>query len=125
MLNPTTFQPEPFVTTVLTPRRGFNYSMRTDVLLTKKHTIGFQYRHSENDSPLGGVGGFNLPERATASNSSDDTLRFSFTTIASEHAVNEFRVQAGRRSSTSRAVSNATAINVLDAFNAWADGVIA
>ncbi len=117
VLNPTTFEPEPFVTTVLTPRRGYNFSLRTDVLLTKKHTIGFQYRHSENDSPLGGVGGFSLPERATASNSTDDTLRFSLTTIASEHAVNEMRVQLGRRSNTSRGVSNNIAINVLDAFN--------
>lgn len=117
VLNPTTFQPEPFITTVLTPRRGFNFSVRSDVLLTKKHTIGFQYRHSENEAPRGGVGGFSLPERATASNSSDDTLRFSLTTIASEHAVNEMRIQLGRRSNHSRGVSNDIAINVLDSFN--------
>lgn len=116
VLNPTTFQPEPFNATVLTPRRGFNFSIRTDILLTKKHTIGLQYRRSENDSPLGGVGGFNLPERATSSNSVDDTLRFSFTTIASEHAVNELRLQLGRRSNHSRGVSNEVAINVLDSF---------
>jgi len=117
VLNPTTFQPEPFVTTVLTPRRGYNFSVRTDVLLTKKHSIGFQYRHSENESPLGGVGGFTLPERATASNSSDDTLRFSLTTIASEHAVNELRLQLGRRSNQSRGQSTEVAVNVLDSFN--------
>jgi hypothetical protein len=117
VLNPVTFQQEPFVTTVLTPRRGYNFSIRTDVLLTKKHSIGVQYRHSENESPLGGVGGFTLPERATQSISSDDTLRFSLTTIANEHAVNELRLQLGKRSSTSHGVSNATAINVLDAFN--------
>ena len=116
VLNPVTFQPEPFLATVLTPRRGYNFSVRTDVLLTKKHTIGFQYRHSENESPLGGVGGFNLPERATGSNSSDNTLRFSLTTIASEHAVNELRLQLGRRSNQSRGLSNEVAINVLDSF---------
>jgi hypothetical protein len=116
VLNPATFQPEPFVATILTPRRGFNFSIRSDILLTKKHTIGLQYRRSENESPLGGVGGFNLPERATASNSVDDTLRFSFTTIASEHAVNEMRLQLGRRSNHSRGVSNELAINVLDSF---------
>ena len=116
VLNPVTFLPEPFITTVLTPRRGFNFSVRSDILLTKKHTIGVQYRHSENETPLGGIGGFSLPERATASNSSDHTLRFSLTTIASEHAVNEIRLQLGRRSNQSRGLSNEVAINVLDAF---------
>lgn len=116
VLNPATFLPEPFITTVLTPRRGFNFSVRSDVLLTKKHTIGVQYRHSENESPFGGVGGFSLPERATTSNSSDHTLRFSLTTIASEHAVNELRLQLGRRVNQSRGLSNEVAINVLDAF---------
>ena len=116
VLNPATFQPEPFLATVLTPRRGYNFSVRTDVLLTKKHTIGFQYRHSINESPLGGVGGFNLPERATSSSSKEDTLRFSLTTIASEHAVNEMRLQLGRRSNESRGQSNEVAINVLDSF---------
>ena len=117
VLNPVTFQPEPFFETVLTPRRGFNFSVRSDVLLTKKHTIGVQYRHSENESPVGGVGGFVLPERATASNSSDHTLRFSLTTIASESAVNELRLQLGRRTNQSRGLSDEVAINVLDAFN--------
>ncbi|MFY9570686.1 MAG: TonB-dependent receptor, partial [Blastocatellia bacterium] len=117
VLNPATFLPEPFITTLLTPRRGFNFSVRTDILLTKKHTVGFQYRHAENDSPLGGVGGFTLPERATTSGSREDTIRFSFTTIASEHAVNEMRLQLSRRSSHSRGFSNNLAINVLDAFS--------
>ncbi|HSB09457.1 MAG TPA: carboxypeptidase regulatory-like domain-containing protein [Blastocatellia bacterium] len=117
VLNPTTLQPQPFLTTFLTPRRGFNVSVRTDILLTKKHTVGFQYRRSENRSLSLPGNGFSLPERATTSNSFEDTFRFSFTTIASEHAVNEMRVQMSRRSSRSRGVSSDLAINVLDAFN--------
>ncbi|MEK6286581.1 MAG: TonB-dependent receptor [Acidobacteriota bacterium] len=117
VLNPTTLQPQPFLTTFLTPRRGFNFSVRTDILLTKKHTIGVQYRRSENKSLNLGGGGFFLPERASTSSSNEDTMRFSFTTIASEHAVNEMRVQMSRRSSQSRGLSNDIAINVLDSFN--------
>ena len=49
VLNPATLQPQPFLTTFLTPTRGYNFSVRTDILLTKKHTIGVQYRHSENE----------------------------------------------------------------------------
>ncbi|MEK6323406.1 MAG: carboxypeptidase regulatory-like domain-containing protein [Acidobacteriota bacterium] len=117
VLNPTTLQPQPFLTTFLTPVRGFNFSVRTDVLLTKKHTIGFQYRHSENERLSLGGNGFSLPQRATTTKSSEDTLRFSLTTIASEHAVNEMRIQLGRRPSRSRGLSNDIAVNVLDAFS--------
>jgi hypothetical protein len=116
VLNPTTLQREPFLATFLTPQRGFNFSVRSDILLTKKHTIGLGYRRSENERLSLNSGGFYLPERATNSNSSEDTLRFSLTTIASEHAVNEMRLQLGRRSSRSRGLSNDLAINVLDAF---------
>jgi hypothetical protein len=117
VLNPTTLESQPFVTTFLTPQRSYNFSLRTDVLLTKKHTIGFQYRHSESNRTSLGGNGFYLPERATTSSFTEDNLRFSLTTIASEHAVNEMRLQASRRPSQSRGVSSDVAINVLDAFS--------
>lgn len=116
ILNPITFLPEPFSTTVLSPRRFTNFSIRTDFLATKKHTLGFQYRRSEGES-LNGGGGFVLPDRASRNSSLEDTLRFSLTTIASERAVNEFRLQASRRKNNSRALFDGVAINVLDAFN--------
>ena len=117
VLNPTTLQPQPFLTTFLTPQRGYNFSVRTDILLTKKHTIGFQYRHSDNERLSLGGNGFYLPERASTTTFNEDTLRFSLTTIASEHAVNEIRVQASKRPSRTRGVSSDIAINVLDAFS--------
>lgn len=117
VLNPNTFEPQPFITTFLTPRRGYNVSGRTDIALSKKHTFGFQYRRNENEA-LNLGSGFNLPERATRSNSVENTLRFSLTTIASEHAVNEIRIQMSQRETQSRGVSNALAINVIDAFQA-------
>ncbi|MFY9611738.1 MAG: TonB-dependent receptor [Blastocatellia bacterium] len=117
ILDPLTLEPQPFLATFVTPRRSFNFSVRSDILLTKKHSIGLQYRRSESESLNLGGGGFMLPERATASSSSEDTLRFSLTTIASEHAVNEIRLQLGRRPNRSRGLSNGTAINVLDAFS--------
>ncbi|MEK6301765.1 MAG: carboxypeptidase regulatory-like domain-containing protein [Acidobacteriota bacterium] len=117
VLDPITFLPTPFSATILTPSRNTNFSIRSDYLATKKHTIGAQFRHSENESLRSGGNAFTLPERASNSSSSEDTLRFSLTTIASEHAVNEMRVQLSRRESTSRGLSNDVAINVLDSFN--------
>jgi hypothetical protein len=116
ILNPITLLPEPFTTTVLSPRRFTNFSIRTDFLATKKHTLGLQYRRSQNES-LNSGGVFVLPERAARSSSSEDTLRFSVTTIASERAVNELRLQASRRNNASQALFDGIAINVLDAFN--------
>ena len=117
VLDPFTFLPTPFTATVLTPLRRTSFSIRSDYLATKQHTIGVQYRHSENETTRGGGGGFTLPERGSNSSSHEDNLRLSFTTIASEHAVNEMRIQLSRRGSTSRALSNNVAINVLDAFS--------
>lgn len=116
VLNPITLLPEPFTTTVLSPRRFTNFSIRTDFLATKKHTLGLQYRRSKNES-LNAGGVFVLPERAQRNSSSEDTLRFSLTTIASERAVNELRLQASRRTNAARALSDGIAINVLDAFS--------
>jgi hypothetical protein len=117
VLDPITFLPTPFATTVLTPVRNTNFSIRSEYLLSKKHTIGAQFRHSENDTLRSSGNPFTLPERATNSLSREDTLRFSLTAIASERAVNELRIQLSRRSSRTRALSDEVAINVLDSFN--------
>jgi hypothetical protein len=117
VLDPLTFQPIPFSTTLLTPSRNNNFSIRSDYLATKMHTIGVQFRHSESTSLRGSGNAFTLPERVSNSSSSEDTLRLSLTTIASEHAVNEMRLQLSRRENNSRALSNDVAVNVLDAFN--------
>ncbi|MEW6127638.1 MAG: carboxypeptidase regulatory-like domain-containing protein [Acidobacteriota bacterium] len=110
-----TLTPTPFVTTLVNPMRSLNVSIRTDYLLTKKHTMGLWYRFSKMDNTRNG-GDFSLPETGSTSFSKDNTLRFSLTTIASEHAVNEFRFQINRRSNGSRALTDAPAIIVSEAF---------
>ncbi|HEY7914183.1 MAG TPA: carboxypeptidase regulatory-like domain-containing protein [Blastocatellia bacterium] len=117
VLDPVTFLPEPFFATIVAPTRNLNFSIRTDYLATKKHTLGFQFRHSENESRRGSGGGFNLPERGSITSSSENTIRFSLTTIATERAVNEMRLQLSRRRNDSLSITDAIAINVLDSFN--------
>lgn len=116
VLDPVTLLPTPFVDTILTPNRRFNFSVRTDYLLNNRNTLGIQYRHGRSDSENQGLGDFSLPERASTSFSRDHTLRVSLTSIASEHAVNEFRMQLNRRTFGSQAVNEGVAINVADAF---------
>jgi hypothetical protein len=119
VLDPITFEPESFTDSVLTRNRGTNFSVRSDYLLSKKHTIGMQYRYSRNEATdLGLDSGFDLPSRAYNRARTDHTLRFSLTTIASENAVNEIRLQLGRRNNASIADNLETAIDVTDSFTA-------
>ena len=88
VLNPTTFLPEGFAATVLTPERSTNFSIRSDYLLTKKHTLGMQYRYNNIKRENLGLGsGFDLPERAFNQESSENTFRVSFTSIMTERSV--------------------------------------
>lgn len=118
VLDPASFAAVPFVTTVITPTRVVNFDIRTDYLATKKHTVGFGYRVFKNTALNQGLGsGFDLPERAFNRSSREHTLRFSLTTIVSEHSVNEARLQLSRRTTHSRALTDETAIVVLESFN--------
>jgi hypothetical protein len=116
VLNPDTFQPTPFVATVLSPRIDTNFDFRTDYLLTKKHMLGVGYRFSKRESLNDGIGTFDLPEQGYNSERREDTLRFSLTTIATERVVNELRLQLSRRNSSSQALSDEVAIDVSEAF---------
>ncbi len=118
ILNPTTLAPESFQQTALTPTRSSNFSFRTDYLVTAKQTFGVQYRYSNREQLNGGLdNGFDLPERAYDRKSGESTFRFYLTSIASEHAVNELRLQMSKDKSETRALTDATAIVVFDAFS--------
>jgi len=116
VLDPVTQQAVPFVQTILAPTQQTTFSIRTDYLATKKYTFGIQYRYNDSQAMNQGVGSFDLPERANDRSSHEDTLRFSMTSIFSEHMVNETRMQLSRRTTNTNALSDAPVINVLDTF---------
>ncbi|MEW6732708.1 MAG: carboxypeptidase regulatory-like domain-containing protein [Acidobacteriota bacterium] len=119
VLDPVSNQSQSFVTTVSTPNRLFNFSIGTDYLFGKNHTLGLRYRYTKNSASNQGLqSGFDLPERAFNRVSRDNTIRASITSILNTRAVNEFRVEIGRRSFRSRALTDDPAVLVLDAFNA-------
>jgi hypothetical protein len=116
ILDPATLQPVPFATTILTPARLMSFDVRSDVLLSKLHSLRLWFRRTTNDLANQGVGGFSLPEQGATSRSIDDTFRIAFTTMASEHLVNEARMELSQRGTTAHANSSAPAISVLQAF---------
>ena len=117
VLNPVTLEPEAFLLTALTPSRNKNFEIRSDYLATSKHTVGVGYRFSTNQQLNEGLGEFDLPERAYRRSTRDDNLRLSLTSIATEHAVNELRIQLSRRTTNTQAISAETAVQVTQAFS--------
>jgi hypothetical protein len=118
ILDPITLQPQPFATTVLTPSRSFNFSFRTNYLLSKQQTLAIGYSYLNEEAQNQGLqGGFDLPERAFKSSSRDNALRFSLTSIGSKRTLNQLRLQLKRHSIGEDSNSKDPAILVLDAFN--------
>jgi hypothetical protein len=117
VIDPKTFAITPFSTAVLTPSGLTNFTIRTDYLATKRNTIGVWYRHTINDQLNQGVGGFNLPGQGSDRSSRDETFRFSLTTTATEHSVNEIRMELSKRTTEAHGNVSGPQIDVFQAFN--------
>jgi len=117
ILDPVTLQPTPFAAVVETPQRGTEFSLRSEWQLGKAHTLSAGYRLFDSANRNQGVGGFNLPERASVSESRQQTVRFALTSLIQRRMTNELRLQLNRRDSGSHALSDKPAIVVLDAFS--------
>ena len=113
-LDPNTFAP--FITSVGAPQTLTNYEIRTNYLINNKNTFGVWYRHTSNVQDDQGIGGFSLPSQAFTSTATDNTLRFSVTTVATESAVNEIRTEISRRTNLAQAINDATQVTVQSAF---------
>jgi hypothetical protein len=119
VISPLTFQPEPFVTTVLTPSRSTNFSIRTNYLVSKNQTIVIGYSYLSDEALNQGLqGGFDLPERGFSSTTRNNTLRFSLTSLGNNRMVNQIRLQLRRLSIGEDSISKEPALLVLESFNA-------
>jgi hypothetical protein len=117
ILDPQTLLARPFSTVALTPTRGREFNFRSNYLMSDRKTLGFRYNDDRDQARGQGLaGGFDLPERAYARTTSNQTLRFSLTSIPSGRALNELRMTLARRNLTLEAESLAPATVVLDSF---------
>jgi len=118
VLDPATLLQRQFLTTALTPTREDEFTIRTNFLVAKKHTIGVWYNYElETEGNQGVDGGFDLLERGFDNSERRHTLRFSFTSVIGSGAINEMRLSLDRRVEEAKARSEAPAIVVLDAFS--------
>lgn len=112
-------QPANFNTTVLTPTKATNFSIRTSRLFGAKHTFDARYIFADETADNQGLeSGFDLPERGVNRSSRDNVLRFSLVSAVTEKSLNEARLSLSRRRSRANALNQNPAIFVLDNFNA-------
>ena len=118
IVNPTTFQIEPFSAAVPNPRTRINLSPRLDYQVSQANTLSvrYQYWHNSETDDLNG-GGFNLPSLATNSQSTENTLQVTDTQTINPTIINETRFQYIRETSTGTPVSTAPMIGVGGSFN--------
>jgi hypothetical protein len=91
--------------------------------LTDMQTLRVDYQRQQNVARNGGVGGFNLPERAINRDNGNGQLRTQVQGLFGRSTLNEFRVEFRDVWNHQVSVSTAPSVNVLDAFNAGGSGV--
>jgi len=118
VLSPT-LQRANFNTTVLTPTKATNFSIRTSRLFGAKHTFDARYLFADETANNQGLeSGFDLPERGVNRRFRDNTLRLSFVSTLTEKSLNEARLSLSRRHFQANAPNQNPAIFVFDNFNA-------
>jgi len=111
------FQPVPFNTAIVAPKRFTDFSPRFDFLINKTNTFSLRNTFSLASAHNEGVGGFSLPSQAYTLTSSQQAFQGVDTAVLSPRAVNELRFQFAREHRAQTAASASPSITILDAFN--------
>jgi hypothetical protein len=93
-----------------------NTTARVEHLLTKTHTLTGEYQRNARRQNNLGVGNFDLYERAFSSNSTEQLFRLGDSGVLGKKLFNEFRFQYNTQTVDLASLSQATTIQVLNAF---------
>jgi hypothetical protein len=93
-------------------------NVRFDQALTDAHAVRLNFQRTASDRRNLGVGGFNLPERGYATESSQHILRFSENGPIGRRFFTETRLQIRWQRQESTPAFDAPTVRVLDAFTA-------
>jgi len=117
IVDPTSFQIEPFSVGLPNPRTRLNLSPRVDFQVTPGNTLSVRYQFWRNNETgdLNG-GGFNLPSQAMNSLEKESTLQATDTQTIGPSIINEVRFQYIHESSNGSPASLLPAISVPGAF---------
>ena len=113
----------PFLGFVSNPSHNTFGVVGIEHALTDMQTLRVEYQRQQNVSRNGGVGGFNLPERANNRDNGNGQLRTQVQGLFGRSTLNEFHFEWRDTWNNQVSVSTAPAVNVLDAFNAGGSGI--
>jgi len=113
----------PFLGFVSNPSHNTFGVVGIEHALTNMQTLRVEYQRQQSASRNGGVGGFNLPERANNRDNGNGQLRAQVQGLFGRSTLNEFHVEWRDTWNNQLSVSTAPSINVLDAFNAGGSGI--
>ncbi len=91
--------------------------------LSANQSLLLNFQRSENEGLNQGVGGFNLPERASTRVSDSNQLRARVQSVIGKTRLNELRVQVNRSGSEAFSLSSAPTVVVQDAFTRGGAGL--
>ena len=118
VVDPTTFQIEPFSQALPNPRTRINLSPRLDYQVTSTNTLSVRYQYWRNNETddLASGGAFNLVSQATNLINAENTLQATDTQTISPSIINEVRFQYIRETESGTPTTTAPAISVPGAF---------
>lgn len=117
IVDPVTFQIEPFSDAVTNPRTRTNLSPRIDYQLSQSNTLSVRYQYWRNVESNDNIGTFNLASQATNSINTENTLQVTDTQAITPTTINETRFQYIRETENGNPLVVAPAISVAGAFN--------
>lgn len=98
------------------PQRTLNLQARVEHMLTKTHALNSEFQRNGRRQDNLGVGNFDLAERGYNSDSTEQLWRVADSGTLGKKLFNEFRFQARWQTVNLASLSQATTIQVLNAF---------
>jgi hypothetical protein len=99
------------------PARQTEFNGKVTRQIGKAQTVAVRYEFADDSQRGNGVGGFDLPERASDSTDREHHLYLNYRGVWSKSVVNEFSLRGGRHNArTVSRVRGAPAVSVVDAF---------
>ena len=105
-----------------TPTEAMNFNARVEHLMGPTSQLQLEYSRRQNDRRNIGVGDFDLPERAYATDNSTDTFRLRSTNVIGKKVFSEFRFSLINSVLSTESSSSLPTIRVNEAFNAGGAG---
>jgi hypothetical protein len=113
----------PLLGFISSPAHNTSGTFGAEHALTDLQTLRVDYQRQQNVQSNGGVGGFNLPERANNRDNGNGQLRLQVQGLFGRSTLHEFHVEIRDTWNTQVSVSKAPSVYVLDAFTTGGAGI--